>query len=72
MLGKSESKEFVIPNEFTLTDTDISRYQFYKTGKSKTSQEELEKNGDIIDRDIKEYMETDEAKILGRKLDDFP
>lgn len=58
-------------NQFKITDKDIKEHSFFKRGKTFTSAEKLKKSGDMIDRDIAEYMKKDKARILESKIKDL-
>lgn len=68
---KSELNNFSIPNEFILTNKDLSNYRFYLTAKSDLSPKELEREEEKIDADVNRYMKTDKAQILKSPLNNF-
>lgn len=63
--------EITIPDYFEITEQDIQRYYFMMTSKSRTSPEELRRDGDMIDREIAEYKQTPVYKILSQKMSDL-
>ena len=66
-----KKNEITIPDYFEITEQDIKLYYFMMTGKSLTSPEELRRDGDKIDREIAEYKQTPEYKMLSQKMSDL-
>lgn len=70
-IKNNEVDEFCIPAEFEITNQEINEFNFYYTGKSLTSESELQRDGAKIDADISKYMSTNKARILSSYLNEF-
>lgn len=76
--SKIENKEkvkitdtFKIPEDFEISEQDIKVYQFYRHSKAETSPKELEMDGEKINREINQYMQSQQGRILSSKLDEL-
>ena len=65
------NNEITIPDYFEITEQDIKLYFYMLTSKSRTSPEELRRYGDMIDREIAEYKQTEIYKMLSQKMSDL-
>ena len=66
-----KSGDFEIPDSFELSAEDVREFVFMNAKTRNASPQELAENGEEIDREIAEYMQSLKAKILSRNLCDF-
>ena len=66
-----KEEKFILPDYFEIKDKDINYYNFMLTVKTYISKKELEKNEEMIDRDIEEYKNTQMYKILSTNINEL-
>ena len=62
---------FKIPDYFEISEKDSKEYHFYSHSKAETSPKELEMDGEKINREINQYMQSQQGRILSSKLDEL-